>query len=346
MSERRILLLTGGCLDLLSAKTAVTLLRYRPHEVVAVLDAEHAGKNLVDLVGVGEGIPIVASVADSLGFNPDHLVIGAVFPGGVLPATWRGSLLDALAGGMHIINGLHTPLGADPELSAAAVKQGRVLFDLRHCSREYPVGSARAIHTKAKRVLTVGSDCNLGKMLTAMELVRALNDLGHKATFIATGQTGVMVSGRGEVIDAIKSDFVSGAVESMVLEADEEGVEFIVVEGQGALLHPAFSAVTLGLMHGCLPDAMILCHAPGRGVMRHSQVEIPPLPPLLQLHEAILEPIHPSRFVGLALNSYGMPEDAYVQSRAMIGSETGLPTTDCVRDSVIPLVDALLEQCG
>lgn len=343
MDPRRVLVLTGGQLDVFTAKTAVALLRYCRDEVVAVLDAEHAGQDLAELVGVGGGVPIVDSVAAALPFEPDHLAIGAVFPGGVLPATWRASILEAVQAGLHVINGLHTPLGADAQLVECAARHGACLYDLRDVSREYPVGGGRAVRTRAKRILTVGSDCNLGKMLTALELVAELNRRGHRAEFVATGQTGVMVAGRGEVLDAVKSDFVAGAVEALVTEADETGCEFIVVEGQGALLHPGFSAVTLGLMHGALPDLMILCHDPSRTIMRHSQIHVPPLDRLIALHEAILEPLHASKVIGIAINGFGQSADRLSESIRAASQATGLPATDCVACGVGPLAGAVLE---
>lgn len=343
MGPRKLLVLTGGCLDILEAKTAVVLLRYCPEQVVAILDAEHAGQNLVELVGTGEGVPIVDSVAAALPFEPNHLVIGAVFPGGVLPASWRTFLLDAIRAGLHIINGLHTPLGEDAELSTCAVKHGCNLYDLREISRQYPVGAGRAAKTRARRILTVGTDCNLGKMVTSLELVAELNRRGQRAEFVATGQTGVMVSGRGEVLDAVKSDFVAGAVESLVLEADDTGCDFIVVEGQGALLHPGFSGVTLGLMHGVLPDVMIMCHDPTRKIMRHSQASIPRLDTLIGLHESILAPLHPSKVVGLAINGFGQTQDQIRDCVRIASTETALPATDCVALGPGPLVDAILK---
>ena len=343
MGKRRLLLLTSGCLDVLTAKTAVTLLRYCPDEVVAVLDAEHAGQDLSALVDAGAGVPIVDGVSAALPLSPDHLVIGAVFPGGGLPATWRAALLEALSNGMHIINGLHTPVGQDAELAACAAKHGRYIYDLRQVTRQYPVGTGRAVSTRAKRILTVGSDCNLGKMVASVEVARELAARGYRAEFVATGQTGVMVAGRGEVLDAVKSVFVSGAVEALVLEADETGADFIVVEGQGALLHPGFSAVTLGLMHGALPNLMILCHDPSREHMRHTKVPIPPLKQLMALHEAVLEPIHPSKVVAVSLNCFGMSAEQIRTAIARVAEETGLPAADCIRTGVGPLVDALAE---
>lgn len=343
MPNRRMLILTSGCLDVFTAKTAVMLLRYCPDEVVAVLDAEHVGQDLHSIIGVGQGVPIVDSVEAGLSLQPDHLVIGAVFPGGVLPATWRASVKAAVGAGLHVLNGLHTPIALDPEIAEAAEQGGAMIYDLRQVARQYPVGLAKAAQTRAKRVLTVGSDCNLGKMVTSMEIVRELRRRGFKAEFVATGQTGVMVAGRGEVLDAVKSDFISGAVEALVLEADDQEPDFIVVEGQGGLLHPGFSGVTLGLVHGVLPDQMILCHDPTRRYMRHTEIAIPPLRELIDLHLAIMAPIRSSSFTGVALNTVKLDETAAKKAIAEASAETGLPAVDCLRTDIAPLIDAVLK---
>jgi len=343
MAKRRLLIIAEGRLDLFAAKTAVSLLRYCPDEVVAVVDSQHAGGDLTSLVGTGAGVPIVPDVAAALPLKPDHLVIGVALPGGVLPPAWRSAILEALRNGMDVLNGMHTALADDERLAACATECGRRLYDLRHVTREYPVGLARAVGTRAKRVLTVGSDCNVGKMVASLEIVRDLCGRDRPARMIATGQTGVLITGHGEVIDAVKSDFVAGAVEMLLLAEDARGEEFLVVEGQGSILHPGFSGVTLGLMHGTLPDAMILCHAPARTTMRHTQIPVPPLPELVRLHEELLAPIHPCRVVGVALNCFGMSPAQTAETIERTQQETGLPATDCLGAGVEPLTDALLE---
>ena len=344
MAQRRMLVMTDGHLDVFVAKTAVTLLRYCADEVVAVLDAQHAGRDLSSIVDIETRVPVVDSVAAALPLRPDHLVIGVANPGGVLPASWRAAIIEALSNGLDVINGLHTLLADDVEVARCAADHGRRIHDLRRVVRTYPVGSGKVLDTRAKRILTVSTDCNVGKMLAAMELARDLSNRGHASQFVATGQTGVLVAGSGEVIDAVKSDFVSGAAETLVLEADQAGVEFIVVEGQGSLLHPGFSGVTLGLMHGVLPDRMILCHHPSRRRMRHTQIPIPPLDEWIALHERILAPIHPSSVVGIGLNCVGMSarqiRESIEQTQQAVD---GLPATDCARTGVAPLTDALLE---
>ncbi|MCK4659678.1 MAG: DUF1611 domain-containing protein [Phycisphaerae bacterium] len=337
--KRRICILTDGYLDLFAAKTAVGLLRYCPDEVVAVLDRQHAGGDLEALVGVGKGVPIVDSLESALQHRPDHLMLGAVFPGGQLPNKWRTAIRDAIAADMDVVNGLHTRLNDDAELAQCAAQAGRKLWDVRACTKRLTVGTGKARQTRARRILTVGTDCNLGKRLTAIELARELARRKLRAEFVPTGQTGVMIHGSGVVVDAVMADFVSGAVEEAVLEHGD--ADYVVVEGQGALLHPSYSAVTLGLLHGVLPDLLVLCHAPSRKYMRHTDIPIPPLDEIIRLHQAVLQPIHPPRVVAVALNCYGMStgqrREAFDQAQAL----TGLPVADPVRTGVAELADAV-----
>ncbi|MFH0980969.1 MAG: DUF1611 domain-containing protein [Planctomycetota bacterium] len=338
-SKRRMCILTDGHLDLYAAKTAVGLLRYCPDEVVAVLDRRHAGEKLETLVGVGAGIPIVDGIASALAYRPEQLVLGVASPGGRLPDAWRTVIREALTAGLDVINGLHVRLNDDMELAACAAEAGRRIWDVRSCTRIFRVGTGRARQTQAKRILTVGTDCNLGKRLTAMELARELSRRRFRAPFVPTGQTGVMICGRGVVVDAVVADFVSGAVEEAVLEHAD--ADFVVVEGQGGLLHPSYSAVTLGLLHGVLPDLMILCHAPTRRHMRHTDVPLPPLDEVLRLYEAMLRPIHPGRVVGIALNGHGMSEREFQAALDRARALTGLPVVDPVRTGVAELADAM-----
>lgn len=338
--KRRILILTDGYLDIFTAKTAVGLLRYCPDEVVAVLDRKHAGENLKDLLGVGDGVPIVDSIAAATPLRPEQFVLGVALPGGRLPEVWRNDIRQALAAGMNIVNGLHTRLNDDADLARCAAEAGRTIWDVRAVPPATEVGAGKARHTPATRVLTVGTDCNLGKRLTAMELTRELARRGAQAVFVPTGQTGVIITRRGVVIDAVVSDFVSGVVEREVLAVGD--ADYVVVEGQGALLHPSFSAVTLGLMHGVLPDMMILCHAPTRKTMRHADVPIPPLDEVIRLHEAILRPLHPSKIVGIALNCFDMDDPTMHRTIEEIHALTGLPVLDPVRIGVSALADAVV----
>jgi uncharacterized NAD-dependent epimerase/dehydratase family protein len=339
---RRICILADGKLDIFTAKTALGLLRYCPDEVVAVLDREHAGENLKSLVGCGDGIPIVDNIASVASLSPTHLAIGVALPGGVLPESYRAFVLEALEAGMDILNGLHTRLAEDADLARVAASNGRTIHDLRVPPATTQIGNGLARSTRATRVLTVGTDCNLGKKITALELVRGLNARGKHAEFIPTGQTGVLIAGWGAAIDGVVCDFLSGVVEQSVLAKGDS--DFVIVEGQGSILHPSYSGVTMGLMHGSLPDWFVVCHAPSRQFMRHTDVPVAHPNEMIALTESLLQPIHPARCAGISLNCHGMSDADADAALTRIADETGLPVVDSIRTGVEPLVDALMSE--
>jgi uncharacterized NAD-dependent epimerase/dehydratase family protein len=337
---RRILLLTDGHLGVFSSKTATCLLRYRAGNLVALLDRTHAGCDPADLLGVGKGIPIVASVQEALAYEPNCLVIGIAPPGGGLPTPWRTVLRESIAAGLDIVSGLHLMLNEDLELGTLARERGVTIHDVRRPPDDIPLGANIARALPARRVLVVGSDCNTGKMVAAFELQAALATRGRDARFIATGQTGIMIAGRGVAVDRVISDFVPGAVERMLQEQGD--AEVLIVEGQGSLIEPAYSGVTLGLMHGAAPNALILAHHATRtALIHHPDVAIPPLTELIALHEHVMRAVHPTRVVGIALNCVDMPESAAGEAVERAAAETGLPTTDVIRFGAQPLADAV-----
>jgi uncharacterized NAD-dependent epimerase/dehydratase family protein len=322
----------------------VGVVRYCREQVVAFLDSQAAGKDLHALVGAGAGVPIVASLEEAAARGADTLLIGIAPPGGRLPDDWRGLLRRALAGGMNVISGLHQYLADDPELSAAAAGSGAVIWDVRKPARDYPVATEKANATRAKRVLTVGTDCNLGKKIAALEITAALRRHSVDAEFLATGQTGIMISGKGVPLDNIISDFVSGAAETLVVENGDHDV--LLIEGQGGLLNASYGQVTLGLMLGSLPDAMIMVHAPARRTIRHLSTPIPPLGEVIALHERILRYLHPSPVIGVALNTFGLSDEAARRAVDEAAAETGLPATDVVRFGAGPLAEAIRRKFG
>ncbi len=338
--NRRILLLTDGHLGVFSSKTAVSILRYRARDVVAILDRAAVGRDSASLVGVGAGIPIVASVEAALRYEPRSLLIGIAPPGGGLPDDWRAFLREAIEHGLDIVSGLHVMIADDPELGPLARARGVQVADVRRPPEGIPLGANLARTLPVVRVLTVGSDCNCGKMVAAIELADELVRRGHRARFIATGQTGILLSGYGIAIDRVISDFVPGAVEKMLLE--NQGHEAVLIEGQGSLYHPAYSGVTLGLMHGSAPHAMILCHQPTRRTLRHhDEVPIPPLAEIIDLHERIMAPLFPSKVVGIALHCVDLPDGPAREAVDRAAAETGLPATDVIRFGPGPVADAI-----
>lgn len=340
MPARRMLILTDGQLDPFSAKTAAGLLRYCPDEVVGILDAHVSGISVAEALGVAHEAPLVSSLQEGLALNPNQLVIGVVPQGGALKPEWRAILLEAIEAGLDIVSGMHAFLQDDQALREAAARAGVRLYDTRRPPSELPIGRALAKQTRAVRIVTIGTDCNVGKMLVSLEIKKALQKQGMNAGFIATGQTGIMIEGKGIAIDRVISDFAAGAVEQLVMQEAERDV--LMIEGQGSLLHPGFSAVTLGLLHGSLPDGVIVCHQPGREHMRGTAEPIVSLQSHIHLCQALCAPLHPVNVLGVAINGYGLRDEELQQEIARASQETGLPATDVIRMGADILVDRVM----
>ncbi len=338
---RRIAILAEGRFGVLDAKTAACVIRYRPEEVVAILDSVTAGGTADEVLGFGPRIPIVATLEEARTHDPDMLLIGVAPRGGALPAAWRALLLAALDAGLDVVSGLHTFLGDDPELAAAAERSGATITDLRRVPDDLPVASRRADSVDATVVLTVGTDCNVGKMTASMELTLAARRMGLRAAFAPTGQTGLFLGGKGIVVDRVIADFVAGAAERIVLE-NAPGQDFVFVEGQGSLLHPGYSGVTLGLLHGSMPDAMILVHQPTRRRTLNDEIEIMPLPDWIELHERIAAYLKPAAVVGIAINGWDLDGAGARDWAERITADTGLPAVDPVKFGAEALVEAIL----
>lgn len=334
-----MLILAEGEFGIFSSKTAACLVRYAPEQVAAVLDSSRAGRTAGEVIGCRCEAPVVASLEEAMRFAPDTLVPGIAPQGAVLPDSWRPLLREALQRGLRILSGLHLFLGDDPELAALAAESGVEIIDLRRPPAEQPVARGRARETRALRLLTVGTDCNVGKMCAAWEMARANPDLD--ARFIATGQTGMMLAGDGVTLDRVPGDFMAGIVEQLLLR--HEGVDLLVVEGQGSLLHPAYSPVTLALLHGAAPDAMVLVHHLGRREIRYSPVAMPPLTTWIRLYEDLLAPLHPGRVAAIAVNAAELPPAEAARMRAEAAAQTGLPVHDALEPGgARALLDAAL----
>jgi uncharacterized NAD-dependent epimerase/dehydratase family protein len=344
---RRIAILAEGKFSWRDAKTAVGVIRYSPDTVVAVIDSTCAGRDaataLGDPDGPGGAIPVVASLAEALAFAPDTLMIGIAPAGGRLPDEWRGTLLAAVDAGLDIVSGLHHLLADDPSLAAAARQGGVEIWDVRRPPDHLAMRIASATPHRAGShvVYFCGTDCNVGKMTASFEVAREAQRRGHSAVFSATGQTGIMISGEGIPADRFIADFVAGGTEGMVVDMAER-YDWVFVEGQGSLIHPAYSPVTLGLVHGSAPDFQVLCHEAGRTHVRGYDVTIPPLSRVAALYEDAAGWLKPAPVVAVALNTFGMPEDAARAAVAEAARETGLPATDPVRFGSGPILDALL----
>jgi uncharacterized NAD-dependent epimerase/dehydratase family protein len=336
-TPRRLLILTEGRFQPHDGKTAMGVIRYGSDRVVALLDSVIAGRNVREWLP-GHDIPIVAELAEAMALPepPDSLLIGIAPTGGKLPPAWRRSILAAIDAGLEIRSGLHTLLGDDQEFSAAAGAAGVRIVDYRRPPERHETAVGRP-HAAGKRViLTVGTDCAIGKMSVALELRKAGLAAGDAAVFVPTGQTGMMIDGWGVAVDRVIADFLQGTVEWLVEEGEARG-DWVIVEGQGSLDHPAYSSVTLGLIHGATPHAMVMVHKPGLAVHdfdHRPDVSFPiaRLPEFIRLHEAVAAAVAPSRVVAVALNTSLIAEDA--EARRVIeatSAETGLPADDPVR---------------
>lgn len=344
---RRIAILAEGSFDRQSAKTAVGVLRYSQDTVVAVIDSTRAGQDaaaaLGDPSGPGRGVPIVSDFAATLPFQPDTLLIGIAPIGGRLPDAWRAQVIGALAAGLEVVSGLHQFLGDDPELAAAAAAFHGHIWDVRRPPENLAMRIREGTpHRAGSHVVTFcGSDCNVGKMTACIELDRSAQRRGLSSVFAATGQTGIMVSGSGSPVDRFISDFISGGVEAMVLDFADR-FDWVFVEGQGSLCHPAYSAVTLGLLHGSAPDFLILCHEAGRTHIHGYDMEIPPLPQVRAMNEQAVAWLKPAPVAAIALNTARLNEQQARDAIEAVARETGLPVTDPVRLGADVLLDALL----
>ena len=347
MNQPRYLIIAEGAFGPETSKTANSAIRYFPDRIVAVLDSTNSGRTSQEVLGFGGSIPVVGTLEQGLARGPEAILIGIAPAGGRLPDTWRAWILTAIDKGLAIWSGLHTYLGDDPEFAARAKAKGVKITDARKPPANLKVSDGRARDVDALVVLTVGSDCNVGKMTAQLQLVNGLNQRGLRTRFAATGQTGILIEGWGTAVDAVIADFIGGATEALVLEGAKDA-DVVLVEGQGSLIHPAYSGVTLGLLHGSCPDAMILCHQSSRTMIgdyggREPWVPIPSLAELIRIYEDAARPVHPSKVIGIALNTYDLGEADAKKAIAAATKETGLPATDPVRFDPAPLIDAIAD---
>ena len=339
-ADRRLVILAEGNFGFHHGKTAMGVIRFGTDRVVAVIDSTQAGRNVREWLGDSGryDIPIVASLNDALGFLPraNGLLIGIAPTGGRLPDDWRQVILAAIRSGLDIHSGLHTFLADDPEFAEAARSSGVRLIDYRRPPERYETSIGRRHAPGTRVLLTVGTDCAIGKMSVALELRRAAIAAGRSASFVPTGQTGMMIEGWGVAVDRVIADFLQGTAERLAEEGESRG-DWVIVEGQGSLDHPAYSSVTLGLIHGTTPHAMVMVHKPG--MADHDFDHLPDvhfpiasLPPFIALHEQVAGLVAPSRVVAVALNTSLIADEAEARRIVeAIAAETDLPTDDPVR---------------
>lgn len=343
---KKIVILAEGAFELHYGKTATGVIRYGRDQVVAVIDSTRTGQDVAQALGVdlGRGIPVVRDIHEALQYQPDTLLIGIASKGGNMPDEWRWQLLTAMEKGLNIVNGLHIFFTEDEELQAAARRWGVTIWDVRRPPEKRRVSSYVPHRPGSHTILAVGSDCATGKMTAMLEMNREAQERGWNSDFVATGQTGIMISGNGLPVDRIISDFVAGMVEEMVLDfADKH--DWVFVEGQGALNHPGYSPVTLGLIHGALPDAMIFCHKAGTtGIEGYDNCPFPSLSRMIQINEDAVNWLHPqhnSKIVGISLLTPHLSEAQALDEIKRIEDESGLPATDIWRFGAGKLMDAL-----
>jgi uncharacterized NAD-dependent epimerase/dehydratase family protein len=318
------------------------VIRYATDGVVAVVDPDNAGRRVSDILPhLGSNAPIVASVAEGLRYEPTALLVGISPPGGELPASFRAEIRVALEARLELVSGLHQMLAEDPEFAALAHAHGARIWDLRRTPPDPPFFSGAAWGVKAKIVLTVGSDAAVGKMTAALELTRAARERGVDAGFIATGQIGIAIAGWGTAIDRVIADFAPGATEELVLEGERRNRDLLFLEGQGGIANPAYGPVTLALMYGGAPDALLLVHDLARTGTMEYETPILSYRALIRTYEALCATVKPAPVVGIALNTRTLSDDEARAEIERARAETGLPADDVVRNGPHALYDAI-----
>jgi uncharacterized NAD-dependent epimerase/dehydratase family protein len=323
------LLFLGDARDALAAKTALGILDWRRGWCLGQLRLPgcQADARLPEM-----------TPGEAAAKGVRTMIVGVVNAGGVLPPSWISTIVAALEAGLDVASGLHMRLGAVPEIAAAAERTGRRLFDVRHSSERFATG--KGTKRSGLRLLTVGTDCSVGKKYTVLALEKAMRDRGFDADFRATGQTGVFISGRGVPIDAVVADFISGAVEW--LSPDAAPTHWDLIEGQGSLFHPSFAGVSLGLLHGAQPDAFIVCHEPTRRAMRGVPAALPTIGDVIHLTLACGRLTNPAiRCVGISINTEHLDEAEARAEIARAETQYGLPASDPVRFGLGPIVERM-----
>ncbi len=338
---RRYIVLASHAFTSRAAKMAHGVIAYASDPVVAVIDPDHAGKRVGDVMPhLGSDAPIVASLDDGMRFTPTALLVGIAPAGGRLPDDFRAAIRAALERGLEIVSGLHVMLGEDEEFAALARAHDARIWDLR-LPPAAPLFSGAAWDVRATIVLTVGSDAAVGKMTAALELLRAARDRGVNAAFVPTGQIGIAIAGWGTAIDRVVADFAPGAAEQLVLEGERRASDLLFLEGQGGINNPAFAPVTLALLYGGAPDALVLVHNVTRDRIEDYDVPILSYRTLIRTYESLCATVKPARVVGIALNTRDCDEAGAREHIERARAQTGLPCDDVVRNGPHALYDAI-----
>lgn len=331
---RRYAILAEGRFTDRHAKTAHGLIHYGKDDLACIIDSTLTGKTVLEVMPhLERDAPIVGSLSEALEFSPTSILVGLAPAGGRLPPEWMAMLKEAAEAGIEIVSGLHQRLADE--------FPGERVWDVREPPPDVPLFSGAGFDVAPKVVLTVGTDTAIGKMTASLEIERAAKEAGLKAEFAATGQTGIVIAGWGVCVDAVISDFIAGAAERLVLEAAASKPDLVLVEGQGSLGHPAYSGVTLGLLHGSCPDALVLC-ADASEEAGFAGVPRPSVARAARLYEEVASLVKPAPVVAVGVNTSGLNDDEARRFISRVSDETGLPAVDPLRGPAAPILDAVM----
>jgi len=338
-STKRFAILCHEAFNYIKNKTGNMLIRYRPDEVVAVIDREKIGSTSEEEVGVGGNTPVLGDFNATLHLEPDTLVIGNATQGGFITDEYKAEIINAMNAGCDIISGMHQFLNDDEELKNIAAQKNVKLIDLRMPPDppHFPTGTWQ--NRKVPVLLIVGTDCDTGKMTTAWEVAKRLQDRGRKVEFIGTGQTGILLSGSGVPIDAVKADFMAGEIEFLIQNTPKD-TELVIIEGQGALTNQFYAGVTLGLMHGAMPDYMLMTHDPSRD-LDVTDFPMVSMQHVMDLHLDLMKVFRESKFIGINLLTFAFDEKKALDVIQKSENEFNIPTTDLIRFGDKGLIDAI-----
>jgi uncharacterized NAD-dependent epimerase/dehydratase family protein len=334
--KKQIVILAEKKLDPIISKMAVLAIRYLHDQIVAVIDSTYAGKSVEEVLGFGGDIPIYSSLDEALQHQPNTLIIGVLPRGGTVPSEWYPLIIKAIQNRLNIVNGLQEFLSTIPEFSVLSKKYGTKIIDLKMNKEDGYIARGRAINFRSKIVLTLGTNHNAGKLVTTLELVKELQKRGKSADWLPTGQTGKMIKGKGTALEMVRGQYISGEIESATAKLDGN-YEYIVVQGQGALHNTALAPVSMGLLQGTLPDAMVLCHR-----FTENGTNKDYLKSLIQIYENILSYVKPSKVAAISLNTYKLNDEKAVNAIQDLSKFLRLPVTDPIRFGAEGLTDALV----
>lgn len=328
--EEPIAIFMQGATQNSIGKMGFGVLRYSPNPIACVIDSDQAGRDSEEVTGIPRKAPIVSTIREAKSKGAKVLLLGIAPPGGLIPADWYPVIEEAIAEGMSVVNGLHDLLS--PRFNN--LPDGQYIWDIRVEPSDIGVATGAASKLQSKRVLMIGTDMAIGKMTAGLELYRALRERGVSTEFVATGQIGITLTGRGVPLDAVRVDYAAGAMEKAVVEASEGGTEIVIIEGQGALAHPG-STANLPLLRGTMPTHLVLCHRAGQThLQKLSNVAIPHLGDYIRLYEDLASvggTFPRPTTIGIALNTSHLDDHDAICAMAQVERETGLMTCDPVR---------------